>query len=83
MKGRDHLPSSRITLSPKTVISNLPVASKRERMFLIGFERAFLSIAATPIYPPMSNDQWTIEVGTGGLTPPGEVLVLVLVLVLT
>lgn len=37
-----------MTLSPKTVISNFPVANNRERMLRIGLERALRSIAATP-----------------------------------
>jgi len=37
-----------MTLSPKTVISNLPVARRRERMLRIGRERALRSMAATP-----------------------------------
>jgi hypothetical protein len=42
------VPSSRITLSPNTVISNLPVARRRERMLRMGRERALRSMAATP-----------------------------------
>lgn len=44
------LPSSRMTLSPKTVISNLPVASSLERMLRMGRERALRSMAATPMH---------------------------------
>lgn len=47
-RGRGSAPSSRMTLSPKTVISNLPVARSRERMLRMGRERALRSMAATP-----------------------------------
>lgn len=53
-------PSSRITLSPNTVISNLPVASSRERMFRIGFERALRSIAATPACSRPGVSSWQL-----------------------
>jgi hypothetical protein len=49
------LPSSRMTLSPNTVISNFPVANRRERIFLIGLDRAFLSMAATPAKAHLPN----------------------------
>lgn len=42
-------PSSKMTLSPKTVMSNLPVASSLDKMLRIGFDRAFRSMAATPV----------------------------------
>lgn len=55
-------PSSRMTLSPKTVISNFPVASSRERMLRMGRERALRSMAATPA-SKHSNVQSFTELG--------------------
>ena len=47
----DYSPSSRITLSPKTMTSNSPFPCRRVSMFLLGRLRALTSRAQTPILP--------------------------------
>ena len=46
-----HLPSSKMTLSPKTITSNSSFDMSRLSMFLLGLLRAFESSAQIPIFP--------------------------------
>lgn len=48
---RNDAPSSRMTLSPKTMTSNSPLGWSRVRIFRLGLLRALASSAHTPILP--------------------------------
>lgn len=62
------LPSSIMTLSPKMMHSKRLVATSRDRILRIGFERAFRSIAATPILIRCVSSSDSVIISSAGLT---------------